>query len=53
MPDLPATIFCHAWATPTPTGDTMPKPVITTLRLAKLNSVYEEKTIKKRINYLG
>jgi hypothetical protein len=48
MPDFPATIFCQAWATPTPTGETMPKPVTTTLRLVKLDSTYEGKMNQKR-----
>src|SRR5215831_15589475 len=34
MPDLPASTLSHASPTPIPTGDTMPRPVMTTLRLA-------------------
>src|SRR5687768_2967375 len=35
MPDLPATMFDQAVATPIPTGEMMPRPVMTALRLAK------------------
>jgi hypothetical protein len=36
MPDLPATIFCQVVGIPIPTGEMIPSPVITTLRLDKL-----------------
>jgi len=36
MPDFPARMLDQASDTPTPTGATMPRPVTTTLRLAKL-----------------
>src|SRR4029079_7805421 len=36
MPDFPAMMFAHDSAIPIPTGDTMPRPVTTTLRLANL-----------------
>src|SRR5688500_2776397 len=35
IPDFPASMLPQACGTPTPTGDTMPRPVTTTLRLAK------------------
>src|SRR5688572_11656586 len=35
MPDLPARMLDHASGTPMPTGATIPRPVTTTLRLAK------------------
>src|SRR5437868_6417837 len=34
IPDLPATILDHASVTPIPTGETMPRPVTTTLRFS-------------------
>ncbi len=46
MPDLPATILGQACATPIPTGETIPKPVTTTLRLAKVTPLLENKNIK-------
>src|SRR3982750_4794619 len=36
MPDFPAMMFVHDSAMPIPTGDTMPRPVTTNLRLANL-----------------
>jgi hypothetical protein len=33
IPDFPATIFPHASSTVFPTGETMPRPVTTTLRV--------------------
>src|SRR5262245_6643116 len=36
MPDLPARMLFHASDAPMPTGETMPRPVTTTLRLDKL-----------------
>src|SRR5438105_13657170 len=34
IPDLPATMLDHASVTPIPTGETMPRPVTTTLRFS-------------------
>ena len=36
MPDFPATIFCQTVGIPIPTGEIIPSPVMTTLRLDKL-----------------
>jgi hypothetical protein len=36
MPEAPARMFFQASGTPLPTGEMMPSPVTTTLRLAKL-----------------
>jgi hypothetical protein len=35
MPEVPATMLDHACGIPVPTGATIPRPVTTTLRLAK------------------
>jgi hypothetical protein len=39
MPDFPAMMLAQASGTPIPTGETMPRPVTTTLRLDKLAPV--------------
>src|SRR5687767_769054 len=36
MPDCPSRMLDHACVMPTPTGETIPRPVTTTLRLAKI-----------------
>jgi len=36
IPDFPATMFCQAAGIPIPTGEMIPSPVMTTLRLDKL-----------------
>src|SRR5512138_219646 len=44
MPLLPSTTFCHAVSTVLPTGETMPRPVMTTRRFDKrlpLRAVHE------------
>jgi hypothetical protein len=35
MPDFPATMFCQTAGIPIPTGEMIPSPVMTTLRLDK------------------
>ena len=35
MPDFPATMFCQTAGIPIPTGEIIPSPVTTTLRLDK------------------
>jgi hypothetical protein len=36
IPDFPATMFCQTVGIPIPTGEMIPSPVMTTLRLDKL-----------------
>src|ERR1700750_497545 len=49
MPLLPSTMFFHAVATSLPTGLTMPRPVMTTLRLLISNTHFNSEVRKRKL----
>src|SRR5438105_5806608 len=53
MPERPATIALHASLSPMPTGETMPKPVTTTLRLLTLHLKFVWDEVAGQADRLG
>jgi hypothetical protein len=53
MPDFPATMFCQADGIPIPTGEMIPSPVTTTLRLDKMapSNKKDRQTDARKENY--